>query len=208
MIAWEPKPYIFVHIPKCAGTSIEEALISISTPYLGFKDFPYETRGMFWLPGPQMLQHSKLRRYARHFSLAEYFKFAFVRNPWERTVSQIEYLKSNGVRLFATGDFKENIRNYCDCLVNYMGHDLGSCQLDYLLGPGGEVEVDYIGRFENLAADFAHVCTRLGIEPVPGLPHFLNSHRAQRYRAYYDEESRKWVQVRFAQDIAYFGYEF
>ena len=208
MISPTPSPFIFVHIPKCAGTSIEQALIPLATPHLGFRDLTEEARTQYWLPGRQMLQHSRLRRYGRVFPLETYFKFAFVRNPWDRAISQIEYLRSKGVPMFQRGDLKEQIKGYCATDKGFLGHDLSACQVDYLQWPVGEFAMDFIGRFRNLLPDFATVCGRLGIDPAPPLPHVFNSRRPRPYREYYDEESRDWIAERFARDIAHFHYEF
>jgi hypothetical protein len=208
MISPKPKPFIFVHIPKCAGTSIEQALIPIVTPHRGFKDLTQEARSQFWLPGRGLLQHSKIRRYGGVFPLDAYFKFAFVRNPWERVISQIEYLRSKGVPMFQRGELKEQIKRYCETEKWFLGHDVGACQLDYLQWPEGELAMDFVGRFENLLPDFATICGRLGIDPVPPLPHVFNSRRQHHYRDYYDGESRAWIAERFARDIDFFRYEF
>jgi hypothetical protein len=72
----------------------------------------------------------------------------------------------------------------------------------------GKTGVDFIGRFELLATDFAKVCDCVGIVPPLALPHVFNSHRACHYSNYYDEESADWIRKRFAVDIEQFGYEF
>lgn len=208
MIAWQPRPFIFVHIPKCAGTSIEQVLIPVITPHRGFDDLPGETRNHHWMPGSQMLQHSKLRRYERHFELGDYFKFALVRDPWDRAVSQIEYLRSRGAVIFNHPSFKENLRIYCQASTYAQGHDLSACQVDYLQTSTGTMGMDYVGRFESLPAAFAEICDKIGITPVPSLPHVFDSRRTKRCRDYYDEESADWIRQRFARDIEQFGYEF
>lgn len=209
MIGWKPNPFIFVHIPKCAGTSIEQVLIPVVTTRQSFRDLTRKERQQFWLPGTQMLQHSKLRRYARHFPIDKHYKFAFVRNPWDRTISQIEFLQNrNAGNLFQGEDFKQHIQIYCQYTRQVIGHDLGACQLDYLLNHAGAVDMDFIGRFESLESDFKKVCASLSLDPAPNLPHVFNSKRARHYSAYYDEESAEWVRARFAKDIEYFGYKF
>jgi len=209
MIGWQPKPFIFVHIPKCAGTSLEAAFIPVASTHKTFKDFSEAERSQFWLPGKRGLQHCKLRRYERHFKLEDFFKFAFVRNPWDRAISQIEYLRAHtGNALFTGGSLKENIRIYCNSKRNLWGHDLGANQLDYLKNIAGEVSVDFIGRFESLLADFKQVCEALGVSPVPELPHIFDAKRPKPYPAYYDDLSAGWVKDRFAKDIEFFGYTF
>jgi len=208
MIAWKPSAFIFVHIPKCAGTSIEQAFIPIISPYRGFKDLPEEARTQHWLPGHRMLQHSKLRRYERNFPLQDYFKFAFVRNPWDRAISQIEYLRSRGAARFSSTSFKENLKIYCEARVNIQGHDLAASQTDYLRKLDGGPGMDYIGRFEALAGDFAVICEKIGLKPAPALPHVFNSQRKAHYRDYYDDESAGWIRKRFAADIEQLQYEF
>ena len=208
MISPTPSPFIFVHIPKCAGTSIEQAFIPIVTPHQSFKELPEEARSRFWLPGREMLQHSKLRRYGRSFPLELHFKFAIVRNPWDRAISQIEYLRAKGVPMFRPGEMKAQINRYCETEKWFLGHDLGACQVDYLQWPEGVMAMDFIGRFENLLPDFATICGRIGIDPVPALPHVFNSRRGRHYREYYDAESRAWIAERFARDIDHFQYEF
>jgi len=209
MIGWKPIPFIFVHIPKCAGTSIEKVLIRQATTHNDFRDFGQGERNRFWLPGTKMLQHSKLRRYQDRFSLHKYFKFAFVRNPWDRAVSQIGYLRRKiGETLFPGNDFKEHVRIYCDLKKNVLGHDLGACQYDYLLTHSGNFGVDFVGRFESLTQDFMKVCDIMGIHSNVTLPHIFNSMRTSHYSVYFDDESAGWIQKRFARDIDHFSYSF
>jgi chondroitin 4-sulfotransferase 11 len=209
MIAQTPRPFIFVHIPKCAGTSIEKAFLPIISDHINFNTMTEGDRCRFWLPGRYGLQHCKLRRYESHFKLDQFFKFAFVRNPWDRAISQIEYLRSN-VRNspFLGKTIKDQLNVYCNLRKNIWAHDLGASQLDYLRDQSGSVRMDFIGRFECLENDFRVVCEMLGIKPTLKLPHILKSERKLHYSAYYDGESAAWVRIRFAKDIQYFGYVF
>jgi len=209
MIGWNPKPFIFVHIPKNAGTSVEKALIPFISRHQDFKDFSEQERSKFWLPSNKGHQHRKLRRYEQHFKLNKYFKFVFVRNPWDRAISQIEYLRTKvGAAIFARNTFKERLLKYCSTNKNIGGHDLGACQLDYMLDDSGKVAVDYVGRFESLDEDFNKICFAIGIDVPPPLPHIFHSNRKLHYSEYYDEESADWIRERFERDIDYFGYRY
>ncbi len=210
MIAWKPKPFIFVHIPKCAGTSMEAALIPLATGYAKIEDMPWEKRDGHWLPGKHEKQHLKLREFAREYPLREYFKFSIVRNPWDRALSQIEFLRQGrtSAHIFCGQNLKENLKIYCNSTLKPGNQDLGACQLDYLLDDSGEFGMDFVGRFESLPSDFRRICAGIGAERPPDFPHLKNARRPQHYSAYYDAESAEWVRQRFARDIEYFGYTF
>jgi len=209
MVSWKPRPFIFIHIPKCAGTSIEKTLLPIVAGYPDFEYMPDEDRQKYWLPGRSNRQHAKLRQIAEHFSLDGFFKFAIARNPWDRAVSQIEYLsRIRATSLFSKPTFKEKLRVYCQSKSTIWGHDLGACQWDYLTLAERDPAIEYIGRFESLDADFKKICGLIGIDPQPNLLHVFKSNRAKHYSVYYDEESAEWVRKRFARDIDYFGYQF
>jgi len=72
-------------------------------------------------------------------------------------------------------------------------------------GDGGEVIVDFVGRYERLQADLDEVGGRLGIPAA--LPH-LNRSSHRDYREYYTDETRDIVAARFARDLAQFDYRF
>jgi hypothetical protein len=81
-------------------------------------------------------------------------------------------------------------------------------QLDWFVSPHGDVLVDFIGKFENLEADWARVAMRLGIAGTT-LPRLnVNPERVRDYTSYYSERTRRVVADRFAVDIEYFGYRF
>ena len=68
---------IFVHVPKCAGVSISRSLFgSLVGTHIAMKSF-------------QLIYTEE--------EFARYFKFAFVRNPWDRLVSAYRFLKRGGM---------------------------------------------------------------------------------------------------------------
>lgn len=81
-----------------------------------------------------------------------------------------------------------------------------SNSLEWVSDADGKILVDFIGRVENLQADFDEVCDRIGIKRRQ-LPH-VNRSAHKPYWEYYDETSRDVVAERFRRDIDYFGYRF
>ena len=138
------------------------------------------------------VHHIPLWYYKENIPIEEfesYFKFTFVRNPWDRLVSAYQYSKRFG----NTTDFKEWI---VDIDLN---HKYGP-QYDFVKG------CDFIGKFENLEEDFNIVCDKIGI-PRQDLPH-KNKSKHKHYSEYYDDETREIVAEKYAEDIDRFNYKF
>ena len=84
---------IFFHVPKTAGTSIHNFLrgsYQQNWPILSVRSFKLDNYG---IPGPEtdpppFIHHIPAKKYMKFFpEHREYFKFAFVRNPFERLLS-------------------------------------------------------------------------------------------------------------------------
>jgi hypothetical protein len=187
---------IFVHIPKCAGVSVCQSLFA----NLGAGHYPLTT-------------------YLKVFSNAEYaqyFKFTIVRNPWDRLLSAYLFLKQGGYNsadrrwgdqyLGVYDNFGDFVRNWVtpDNIRAWV-HFLP--QTDYLRAPDGATGMDFIGRFENLEADFGQICDRLGIA---GRLDKLNIGRGENrsYSEFYDNETRELVAEAYREDIVQLGYRF
>jgi hypothetical protein len=105
-----PDKFVFVHVPKTGGTSIESALMEAT---LGAKlgDLAPEVADQYFIPRKgSKRQHSKLYDYENFgASIDSLFTFAFVRNPWDLVISEIFYFKTNKIPLFSAPDIKKNI---------------------------------------------------------------------------------------------------
>lgn len=218
---------IFVHVPKTAGQSVEHFFLNLHQLNWKQKDQLLISKNEDKNKGPARLAHMKAPEYylCGHIEKAqfdEYFSFAFVRNPWERLVS--EYLhkkidkKMSLKAFFLKGLPDEN--NFCD------KHRHIIPQSDYLFDKEGKQLVNFIGRFENLQNDFDYVCQQLNIESSTLL--HKNSSRCFRrlwtrrlrhlfrikkrvkrhYSEYYDEELKQLVADKYQRDIELFGYTF
>lgn len=136
-------------------------------------------------------------------AFADYFKFAFVRNPWERLVSEYEFILRNPhhgryKRVKALGGFSAFIEMQINRKDAY--------QLNMLCDKRGKLLTDFIGKLENLDRDWQTVCERIGIEHQL-LPHENVSQRKP-YQDYYDAASVKLVARHWAREIELFEYSY
>jgi hypothetical protein len=140
---------------------------------------------------------------------AQAFKFAIVRNPWDRAVSLYEYrVQTNQTGLGSTSvPFEEWLRLVFVERDPYY-HDqpkMLQSQSDWLKDASGNMPVDFVGRFENLNAEFAVVAQKLGI--TAQLPH-LNRSKRKTAKPYYTDDSVEIIARYFAEDIERFGYKY
>lgn len=203
--------YLFVHIPKTGGSSISMALLPTAhrparvpinrllalvgirvNHFLG----PYRWR--------RFRQHERaevIRRYLPAEVYERFFKFAFVRNPWDLLVSYYHWIVQS-----PSHGRQRRIRRMA--FPDYVDYEIGRGKLlqkDFVCDRHGNLIVDFVGRFENLHADFQQVCDRIGY--TTNLPHYKKTAHDD-YRSYYTDALARRVGEYFRPDIEYFGYTF
>jgi len=176
------RKFIFIHIPKAGGTSVEAAL---------------ELKG-----GPQHVP------FKFHPNKNEYFSFTIIRNIFDKAVSWYLFHKKNYPKLneYQTKDFNEWVRLGMKTHSAYTLVKNPLSDLDFLEDSDNKVKLNFIGRFGNFQEDFDIICGKIGI-PQQKLPH-KNKSEHKHYTEYYDDETRDIVAKRYAKDIEYFGYKF
>jgi hypothetical protein len=196
------KKFIFVHIPKCGGSSIET--------FLGFnlwsKLIIEEDREDIFIGRDsktgKCLQHSTISEIYYKFyirkkiNISNYFSFSFVRNPYDKCISSYFY----------TNQYQK--KSFKEFLLKYEHHDSyhNMNQCDFVTDKNGKIAVDFIGRFENLQEDFDHVCKKIGVK-TGQIPH-QNKSLHNNYREYYNEETKAIVEKKFKKDLDLFEYKF
>ena len=200
MISFQ-KRFLFVHIPKTAGNSIQSILRDYSEDELVALRGGQDGIERFGLRNPKykIKKHSTLAEYKAALGEVQFgdlYKFTCVRNPWDRMVSYY-FTPTQNRAAWDRKKFRKAIVKALS-VADYLRLD--KVEED----PFGNV--DYVMRFENLADDFRTVCGTLSISPTT-LPRYNRSSR-EHYSKYYDDELRELVRARFAAEIERFGYIF
>lgn len=197
MIISEEKKYIFIHIPKSAGHSIFNLLTSENNMS------KIEKRWNVILNYVSGAHVCASRLKTRFKGYEEYFKFAFIRNPFDRIVSLYWYVKQNDPRdkwIYNFNNFTEFVYGIDEGIKG----DLRKLS-DYICDDNGNILVDFLGRIENLAEDFKIVANKLNIE---GNLSYHNTSKHKNYRDYYTKDTKKIIEQIFKDDLERFGYEF
>ncbi len=188
---------IFVHIPKAAGVSV------------GYSLFRRHTGN-----------HTSISEYQMAFSQEEYnrfFKFAFVRNPWDRLLSAYLFLKAGGRNV---GDKKwadeylSSYSSFTEFILDWVTEEnvlLGmhfKPQYLFVTNPGNlKIQVDFIGKFETLQTDYQIIRDKLGLGDDLKFEN-KTEEKSGDYRSYYTKETQEIVARVYKEDIALFDYGF
>ncbi|NER22225.1 MAG: sulfotransferase family protein [Symploca sp. SIO1C2] len=198
--------FIFIHVYKVAGTSIESALNKYTLPpYESTKTKNLQQTGH--LPCSENFRgHIKAREVRSELgdeTFDRFFKFAFVRNPWDWEVSLYQYMLQT--QEHPQHELINSMAGFAEYLEWRISKEKIS-QKPFVSDQQGNIIVDFVGRYENLQADFQKVCHQLGITEAL-LPH-LNRSQHLDYREYYNEYTQKLIFEHFQEDIELFGYDF
>ncbi len=184
---------IFIHIPKNAGSSMTQAFQRIGAR----KSDQYDTHVPCTTISKDMPE-----------KFNNYFKFAFVRNPWDRLYSMYKFTVRRGWCSkdvpFCEWILKDAITEACKYQEPIVPIQQKS-QLDWITDSEGNTVVDFIGRFENLNQDFNKICNQIG-SPMKLVN--INASPGKPYREEYTEEAKRFVEEHYAKDIEVFNYEF
>lgn len=190
---------IFVHVPKAAGVSVAYSLF-----------------------GHRGGAHMTLRHYRALFERVfaeqrfdEYFKFTFVRNPWDRVYSSYTFLMAGGM-LPQDLRFAEHLRPYGSFREFVLGwlkpeniYEIPhfAPQVYFLVDDRRELAMDFIGRFERIQDDYDRLRERLGFGGQLARKNITRGERTP-YTEMYDQEMIRHVARVYAEDIERLGYGF
>lgn len=212
---------IYVHIPKTAGTSVESCfgehksldkrlrqdhrtLINIKQTIPPWQYGSFRPKRYM----QYMNQRYKAKRDGVQVINAQqydsYFKFSFVRNPWDRVYSWYRnvmrdplHQKELGIR--PDTPFKEFV-------YQHLSQWALRPQTDWIFDEKNELGVDFVGRFENLNDDFNHIAKILHLGDME-LPNFLDSGNPV-YRDAYDDKTIDLIYLKYKTEIDLFSYSF
>lgn len=185
----EKRDFVFIHIPKTAGTSITKII------------------------GEPFQKHNTAKVVIETIGREQWekaFKFTVVRNPFDKVHSWYKFRIMHN-----QSNMKKKPISFKDWVACTYGESKDPYyyyralnfepQVEWLKNEKGEIEMDQIVRFENLATEFNEVAEIVGIDSQ--LPH-INKTAKTNYRDFYDDETRLIIEKAHQEDLETFGYKF
>jgi hypothetical protein len=206
MLISHSRKFLFIHIYKTAGSSLE----TILAPMCSFRH-SRKCRFKHLLLGWPDLFSDDFHRHADALEVkaalhqqvhGKYFAFSFVRNPFAWLVSHYHYIcqhpehhqhhmvtAMDGFAMFARWRVDINART----------------QKSFIYDAQGQVLVDFIGKCESMNRDFSVIAEKAGV-PAQEVP-YTNVSKRQPIATYYDKDTERLVAKHWSEDFVTFGYE-
>ena len=194
--------FLFIHIPKTGGNSLQNILKNYSEEQLVIRAAHQDGIERFEIENNKYntRKHSTLSEYQAVVDsvlYAKLFKFSTLRNPWDRLISYY-FSPHRGITEWNRQNFIQLIDDVLP-VENYLS--LGEKELMPL-----DKNIDFLIRFEQLNEDFNKVCRIMNIPEIL-LPK-RNQSKRQAYTQYYDDELKQRVATKFIKEIEFGEYEF
>lgn len=205
---------IFIHIPKTGGMSINNFFHPNTIFY---QDVPNYDILFGWCPKRKLhMQHATAKQLLETELITQeiwddYYKFTFVRNPWDRVYSDYLWIQQfTNIK----GKFKDfvNKKGVFETILNdnsnsnYLGDHLLP-QLDFF-DLKGKLSIDYIGNFENFNSDIKKILGELDMKEEFDV--YLNKglKRKKDYSLFYTNSRKNIIKEKYKNDIEKFNYSF
>ena len=194
--------FIFIRIPKTGSSSILSALWTSGLQRY-FKNTKKFTK-KYTIEGDKVHHKKAIELYQIdefNENWDNYFKFAFVRNPWDLIVSWFSFYNTPRRRKQGTSvSFDEWIER--KIWQNKL--EFRQCY-DRIYDNNDKLMIDYVGKLEFINIDFKRICKKIGIKQT--LEH-KNRSRHKPYQYYYNEKTKQVIANLFHKDIELFKYKF
>jgi hypothetical protein len=184
---------IFIHIPRTGGVSVCKSIFNnLAGGHKSFKEYKYI--------------------FGKNYE--DYFKFSFVRNPFDRLYSSYNFLKQGGLGradlefLWSTLEKYDSFDRFVkeglpyDNEIKEKVHFLP--QVKFIYNDRRDLEVDFVGYFENFQTDFSKVIKRLNLDS--NLAHLNNSKPEYSSIQVFDNEMKEIVYHFYKEDFIYLNY--
>jgi hypothetical protein len=207
MIISHEHKFIFVHVVRTGGTSVEKVLLKYGESYAQHMKF-YQIKEQFegFYNPKHDPNHVPVIDLTDAHEFKDYFKFLFVRNVPEWLVSIYLY---NHRHLPRRRPFIEAVSAWCtdQPTPGLPGYDYWKTMYDqhrFALDKNGIMIPDFVGCTESLQDDFNIVCDRIGI-PREELPRLNGTHKPKPWRQFFTDGLKDTVEDKWSLDIQLFG---
>lgn len=206
------KKFVMISVPKTGSTTLRKFLDPLSDVMSnGSNKTPY-------------YDHTTASSLKSHFESMDwdwdsYFKFGFVRNPWDWMVSHWFYrAKFIGDNEHKKHELHPLSLDFLHTCLHQFGNSMGFSEWCVKFGLGefknqsewlyedGVCLVDHVGKVEEFQNSVDIICDELKLDRQ--ILSKKNKTNHEDYTSYYTPETRKAVAKKFSKDIEYFGYEF
>ena len=198
--------FVFAAVPKTGTHAVRQALRA----HLGAEDI--EQVGLFVqkkfpIADLAALKHGhvsllQLRPHLPAEQFESFFKFAFVRNPFDRFVSYCSFMTR------FKGEFQTNPHRVMAHFIRNppWQHVLLWPQSAFISDANGKLLTDFVGRVETMQQSYGEIAHRIGIPSAP--LEKVNTSKRRDYRSYYTPTLVDGVTRLYARDLELFAYEF
>lgn len=204
---------IFIHIPKCAGSSVEKAF----DLYNSTNEANYDSVTGWCDNKYFFMQHATPQQLLDYGLITEiqwntYYKFIIYRNSWDKAFSDYLYIYEKSNLLGRFSDYLNGDKEYFNKMNilnrrNESSHLLK--QIDYMYLNNEIINYDLVIDFKNIKLGFEILIQDLQLNQFFFSKRLNESFtKIKHYSLFYNEKRKKMIANKYVEDIDFFKFKF